>query len=211
MDMPNLDVYDINGSKVGDISLEPKIFEHKINKEAVHQYVKAYLVNQRQGTVSKKSRSEVRGGGVKPWRQKGTGRARAGSIRSPIWVGGGRTFAPKPKDFHITLPKKIKREALRSVLSDKMKGNKIKIIDKISLDRPKTKTIVELLKKLGIEKNKSLLLFEGKDENLIKSARNIANLSLKRAELVNGYDILNCDYLVIDKPAVQVLQEVFSR
>ncbi|MCJ7507678.1 MAG: 50S ribosomal protein L4 [candidate division Zixibacteria bacterium] len=209
--MVNLDIYDINGSKVGDISLEPNIFEHKVNEKALHQYVKAYLANQRQGTVSKKGRSEVRGGGVKPWKQKGTGRARAGSIRSPIWVGGGRTFAPKPRDFRVNLPRKIKREALISALSDKMKESKIKIIDRVSLDKPKTKTIAELLKKLGIEKNKSLFLFEGKDENLIKSTRNIGNLSLKRAQLVNGYDILNCDYLLMDKSAVQVLQEVFSK
>ena len=209
--MLTLDVYDINGSKIEKIDLEPKVFEQEINQEVLYQYIKAYLANQRQGTVSKKSRTEVRGGGAKPWRQKGTGRARAGTIRSPIWVGGGRTFPPKPKDFNISLPKKIKRKALRSAFSDKVKNNKIKIVDKISLDRPKTKTIVELLKKLGIEKTKSLLLFEGKEENLIKSSRNIPNLNLKRAQLVNGYDILNCEYLIMTKPAVQTLREVFSK
>ena len=209
--MANLDVFDINGSKIGDINLEPKLFEQEVNQKVLHQYVKAYLVNQRQGTVSKKSRSEARGGGVKPWRQKGTGRARAGTIRSPIWVGGGRAFPPKPRDFDVRLPKKIKKEALRSAFSDRMKENKIKIVDKLSLDKPKTKSMVELLRKLGIEKGKSLLLFEGEEKNLIKSSRNIPNLNTKRAKLVNGYDILSCDYVIMTKPAVEALQEVFSK
>ena len=206
--MANLDVFDINGSKIGEVDLEPEIFEQKVNQDVLHQYVKAYLVNQRQGTVSKKGRSEVSGGGAKPWRQKGTGRARAGSNRSPIWVGGGRVFPPKPRNFEIALPKKIKKEALRSALSDKMKESRIKAIDNLSPDKPKTKTIADLLKKLGVEKGKSLLLFEGENSNLIKSSRNIAKLSVKRAQLVNCYDVLNCDYLIMTKPAMKALKEV---
>lgn len=206
MGMSSLDVYDISGAKIGDVKLEPTVFEQETNQKVLHQYVKAYLANQRQGTVSKKGRSEVRGGGVKPWRQKGTGRARAGSIRSPIWVGGGRTFAPKPRDFRVSLPKKIKKEALRSALCDKFKENRLRVIDKPLLDKPRTKTIADFLKKLGIEKSRVLLLFEGKDENLIKSSRNISNLSLKYARLVNGYDILNCEYLIMTKPAIEVLE-----
>ena len=211
MDMSSLDVYDINGAKIGKMDLKPVFFEGDINERALHQYVKAYLANQRQGTVSKKGRSEVRGGGAKPWRQKGTGRARAGSIRSPIWVGGGRTFAPKPKNYYVSLPKKLKKEALRSALCDKVKEGKVKIVDELLLDKPKTKTIAFLLKKLGIENNKSLLLFEGKNEDLMKSSRNISNLSLKAAGLVNGYDLLNCEFLIMTKPAVEVLGEVLSR
>ena len=208
MRMSNLDVFDINGSKIGEVDLEPKIFEQEVNQNVLHQYVKAYLVNQRQGTVSKKGRSEVSGGGAKPWRQKGTGRARAGSNRSPIWVGGGKAFPPKPRDFEVVLPKKIKKEALRSALSDKAKESRIKAVDNLSLDKPKTKTIAGLLGKLGVEKGKTLLLFEGENSSLVKSSRNIANLSVKRAQLVNCYDVLNCDYLVMTKPAMVALKEV---
>jgi large subunit ribosomal protein L4 len=208
--MPSASVYDKEGTKIDTLDLNEKLFGRKPNPDVVHQYVKVYLANQRQGTVKRKSRSEVRGGGAKPWRQKGTGRARAGSNTSPIWVGGGRAFPPQMRDYRINLPKKMKRLALVSALSSKAFENKIKILDQISLEVPKTKTIAELLNKLGISRSKVIFLFEGKDENLYKSGRNIKGLVFKRASLINPYDLLNSDFLIMTKKALENLEEVFA-
>jgi large subunit ribosomal protein L4 len=209
--MPSASVYDKEGTRVDTLDLNGKLFGQKPKPDVIHQYVKAYLANQRQGTVKRKSRSEVRGGGAKPWRQKGTGRARAGSNTSPIWVGGGRAFPPQMRDYRINLPKKMKRLALVSALSSKAFENKIKILDEIPMEVPKTKTIAELLNKLGMSESKIIFLFEGKDENLYKSGRNIKGLVFKRASLINPYDLLNSDFLIMTKKALENLEEVFAR
>jgi large subunit ribosomal protein L4 len=209
--MPSATVYDKEGTKIDTLDLDRKLFGQKPNPDVIYQYVKAYLARQRQGTVKRKSRSEVSGGGAKPWRQKGTGRARAGSNTSPIWVGGGRAFPPQVRDYGIDLPRKMKRLALVSALSSKAFENKIKILDQISLEVPKTKTMAELLNKLGMRGSKIIFLFEGKDENLYKSGRNIKGLVFKRASLINPYDLLNSDFLVMTKKALENLEEVFAR
>lgn len=209
--MPSAFVYNKEGTEIDTLDLNQKLFGQKPNPDVIHLYVKAYLASQRQGTVKKKSRSEVRGGGVKPWRQKGTGRARAGSNTSPIWVGGGRAFPPQMRDYRINLPKKMKRLALTSALSSKAFENKIRILDQISLEVPKTKTMAELLNKLGMSGSKIIFLFEGKDENLYKSGRNIKGLVFKRASLLNPYDILNNDFLIMTKKALENLEEVFAK
>jgi len=209
--MPNASVYDKEGTKIDTLDLNQKLFGQKSNLSVIHQYVRAYLANQRQGTVKRKSRSEVRGGGAKPWRQKGTGRARAGTNTSPIWVGGGRAFPPQMRDYRIKIPQKIRRLALVSALSSKALRNKIKILDQILIEVPKTKTMVELLDKLRISGSKIIFLFEGMDENLYKSGRNIKGLAFKRASLINPYDLLNSDFLIMTKKALQRLEEVFAQ
>jgi large subunit ribosomal protein L4 len=207
--MPSAFVYDKEGTKIDTLDLDQKLFGQKPNPSVLHQYVKAYLANQRQGTVKGKSRAEVSGGGVKPWRQKGTGRARAGSNTSPLWVGGGRAFPPQMRDYRIDVPKKIKKLALVSVLSSKALENKIKILDQISLEVPKTKILVELLKKLEINGAKIVFLYEGIDENLYKSGRNIKGLVFKRASLVNSYDLLNSDFLIMTKKSLETVEKRF--
>lgn len=209
--MPSAFVYNKAGTQIDTLNLNQRLFGQKPNPDVIHQYVKAYLASQRQGTVKRKSRSEVRGGGAKPWRQKGTGRARAGSNTSPIWVGGGRAFPPQMRDYRLDLPKKMKKVALVSALSSKAFENKIKILDHMHLEVPKTKTIAELLNKLSMGGSKIIFLFEGKDENLYKSGRNIKGLVFKRASLVNPYDLLNSDFLIMTKKALENLEEVFAR
>jgi large subunit ribosomal protein L4 len=209
--MPSTSVYDKEGTKIDTLDLNQKLFGEKPKPSVIHQYVRAYLANQRQGTVKRKNRSEVRGGGAKPWRQKGTGRARAGTNASPIWVGGGRAFPPQLRDFRINIPTKIRRLALISALSSKALENKIKILDQISLEVPRTKTIVELLDKLKVRRSKIIFLFEGGDENLYKSGRNIKGVVFKSASLINPYDLLNSDFLVMTKKALQRLEEVFAQ
>ena len=209
--MPSAFVYDKEGTKIDTLDLNEKLFGQKPNPDVIHQYVKAYLARQRQGTVKRKSRSEIRGGGAKPWRQKGTGRARAGTNTSPIWVGGGRAFPPQMRDYRIDLPKKIKRMALVSALSSKALENRIKVLDNVSMDVPKTKTVVDLLDKLKISRSKIIFLFEGMDENLYKSGRNIKGLVFKRASLINPYDLLNSDFLIMTKKALEKVEEVFAQ
>ena len=202
--------YDKEGNQIDTFKLDERLFGQNPNLSVVHQYVKAYLTNQRQGTVKKKNRVEVRGGGAKPWRQKGTGRARAGTNTSPIWVGGGRTFPPVPHDYHVDIPKKMKRKALLSTLSAMASENRVKIIEDISLDIPKTKVMAELFDKMGIGGSKILFLSEGKDVNLYKSCRNLKDIAFKRACLINPYDLLTCDFLVMTKTALDSLTEVFA-
>ncbi len=209
--MPSASVYDREGTKIDTLDLSQKLFGQEPNASVVHQYLRAYLANQRQGTVKRKGRSEVRGGGAKPWRQKGTGRARAGSNTSPIWVGGGRAFPPQMRDYTITIPKKVRRLALASALSSKARENRITILDQISMEAPKTKVVVELLNKLKMEESKIIFLFEGVEENLCKSGRNIKGLVFKRASLVNPYDLFNSDFLIMTKEALKTVEEVFGR
>jgi large subunit ribosomal protein L4 len=211
MFMQSAVTYDKEGNQIETLKLDERLFGQKPNLPVIHQYVKAYSANQRQGTVKKKNRVEVRGGGAKPWRQKGTGRARAGTNTSPIWVGGGRAFPPVPHDYHIDIPKKMKRNALLSTLSVMASENRVKIIQDVSLDVPKTKVMAELFDKMGIGGSKILFLSEGKDENLYKSCRNLKDLKFRRACLINPYDLLTCDFLVITKKALDSLTEVFAR
>lgn len=208
--MSKANLYNIEGEKTGEIELKPELFGIKPNPKAVHQYVKTYLSNQRQGTVKKKTRAEVRGGGAKPWRQKGTGRARAGSNTSPIWVGGGRTFGPFQRNWKTTLPKKISKLALKSAFSSKALEGKIKILEEFSLEQPKTKVISGLLQKLGLSESKILFLGDAKNGNLYKSCRNIENLTFRPAQVVSPYDLLNCEYLLLTKTSLKKLEEVFA-
>jgi large subunit ribosomal protein L4 len=203
-------VFDIEGNQKDKLPLNQGLFGQRPHLPVIHQYVKAYLTNQRQGTAKKKNRVEVSGGGAKPWRQKGTGRARAGSNTSPLWVGGGRAFPPRPHDYHVDIPKKIKRKALISALSSVAAENRVKIIQEINLETPRTKVMAELFDKMGIGGSKILFLSEGKDENLHRSLRNLKNLVSKRACLINPYDLLTCDFLVMTRKALDSLTEVFA-
>ncbi len=206
-----VDLYNHQGKRTDRLELKEKIFAQKVKNDLLSFYVRTYSANQHQRTAKKKSRSEVRGGGAKPWRQKGTGRARVGTIRSPIWVGGGRAFPPLLRDFIFKMPKKAKRAALFSGFSAKAKQKKIKIIEDVSLKDPKTKKIYELLKSLRLDNSRCLFLFGEKNEALFKSCRNIKNLVCKSVELTNPYDLLSCEHLIMTKSALQKVEEVFCR
>jgi len=202
-------VKNIRGEAVGNIELDDNIFGIKVNQHAVHMAVVQYLANQRQGTKSTKTRAEVRGGGAKPWRQKGTGRARQGSTRSPQWTGGGVVFAPKPRDFSMKLNKKMKRLALKSVLTDKVKNEKLIVLDSLELPEIKTKSMTGICEKLSL--GKALFVTDGiSDKNVILSARNIPSIKTAGVNTINVYDILNYDSLVITKGAIEKMQEVYA-
>jgi len=200
-------VKDKSGKTVGNMDLNPAIFDIEINEHAVHMAVVQYLANQRQGTKSTKTRAEVRGGGRKPWRQKGTGRARQGSIRSPQWVGGGVVFAPKPRDFSFKLNKKLKRLALKSVLTDKVKSGNLVVLDNLDLPEVKTKTMVGVCKDLNV--GKALFVMNGSNTNVMLSARNIPTIKTAAVNTINVYDILNHESLVVTQEAVLKIQEVY--
>jgi large subunit ribosomal protein L4 len=208
--MASTTLYDIEGKSVSELKLKDDMFGISPNQNVIYEYVRAYLANQRQGTVCKKTRSTMRGGGTKPWRQKGTGRARAGTINSPIWVGGGRTFGPFPRDYTFRIPKRIKRLALKSAFSLKANENKIKIIQDITLDQPKTKSVVQILKNLNVSDSKCLLLDDPRDDKLYRSCRNIKNLTYRKVRTVNPYDLLNSEFLLLTQKGLQVLEEVFA-
>ena len=206
--MPKTALYNIEGKQIGDIELSEDIFGIEINTHVMYEAVKAQLANKRQGTQSAKTRSEVRGGGRKPWRQKGTGRARQGSIRSPQWKGGGVVFAPKPRDYRIELPKKIKRLAMKSAFSAKAAENEIIVVDDIKMDNIKTKEMKKILKNLNAEK-KALIVIPERDENLILSARNIQGVKTAYPNTLNVYDILNYTSFIISKEALKKVEEVY--
>ena len=206
--MATVDVKDMNGKTVGNIELNPAIFDIEVNEHAVHMAVVQYLANQRQGTKSTKTRAEVRGGGRKPWRQKGTGRARQGSIRSPQWVGGGVVFAPKPRDFSFKLNKKLKRLALKSVLTDKVKQGNLVVLDSLELPEIKTKAMANVCTSLNL--NKALFVMDGSNTNVMLSARNIPTIKTAGVNTINVYDILKYDNLVVTKDAVEKIQEVYQ-
>ena len=206
--MATVDVKNIQGNTVGSIDLEPTIFDIEINEHAVHMAVVQYLANNRQGTKSAKTRSEVRGGGRKPWRQKGTGRARHGTIRSPIWTGGGVAFAPKPRDFSFKLNKKLKRLALKSALTDKVRNGELVVLDSIDLPEIKTKAMVEVC--ANLELGKSLFVMDGSNTNVMLSARNIQGIKTAAVNTINVYDILNHQNLVVTKEAIEKIQEVYK-
>ena len=207
--MPKVALYDINGSQVGDIELNDAIFGIEMNNHAMYEAVKNYLANQRQGTQSAKTRAEVRGGGRKPWRQKGTGRARQGSIRAPQWKGGGVVFAPKPRDYSYSIPKKVKRLALKSALTSKVVDNEIIVLDSLTLEQAKTKEMVKVLSNLKANK-KSLIVIPERDENVIRAASNIQGVKTAYVNTINVYDILNCDSFIITKDAVKKVEEVYA-
>jgi len=202
-----LSVHNIKGENVGEVSLKDNIFSAKINKYLVHQAVKRYLANRRRGTASTKNRSAVRGGGAKPWKQKGTGRARAGTIRSPIWVGGGIVFGPSPRDYSFSLPKKMKIAALKSVLSDKLGNKEIIIVDELSLKENKTSKMVEILKNLQAFK-KPLIIIEKEDNGIVQAARNIKGTQVLPVSKINTYDLINHEKIIITKKALKQIEEV---
>ena len=207
--MPKVNVYNMLGKEVGEIELSEDIFGVKVNEHVVYEVVKNQLANKRQGTQSSKTRAEVRGGGRKPWKQKGTGRARAGSIRAPHFTGGGVTFAPKPRDYSYKVPKKVRRLALKSVLTSKVLENEIIVIDDINFDTPKTKDMVNFLANVKANK-KALIVMDEKNINVIKSAKNIPNIQTALVNTINVYDILKYDSFIITKEAVRKVEEVYA-
>ena len=206
--MPKVALYNNEGNQVGEVSLEDSIFATDININLMHRAVQMYLASQRRGTASTKQRGEVRGGGRKPWRQKGTGRARHGTIRSPLWVGGGVTFGPKPRDYSQKMTKKAKRKAIKSALTSKLKDGHLVVLEELSMDAPKTKEVVNLLENLKIN-HKVLIVTSSSDLNVYRSARNIPGVESTVASNLNVYDILNHDYLVLTQEAVSTIEEVF--
>ncbi len=206
-----LDVYKIDGTKSGEkIDLSKEIFEIEPNDHVLYLSVKAYLANQRQGTHKAKERNEVRGGGKKPWRQKGRGGARAGTSRSPLWVGGGSIFGPKPRDYRQKLNKKVAALARKSALSYKAKANQIMVVEDFDYDLPKTKQFVELMNNLKISGKKTLFLTNGKKENIYKSGRNINKVNILEANKASAYDLVNNQILLMQKSAVQLLESTFN-
>ena len=206
--MANVAVYNMSGEQVGSIDLNDDIFGLEANEHAMHMAVVQYLANRRQGTQSAKTRAEVRGGGKKPWRQKGTGRARQGSTRSPQWKGGGVVFAPKPRDYSFKLNKKLKRLALKSALSTKVADSNIIVLDELKLDEIKTKVMVKVL--TDIKAEKALIVMDGSNKNVMLSARNIPNVKTASVNTINVYDILKYNTLVVTKEAVAKIEEVYA-
>ena len=207
--MPKIDVYDIEGKKVNDVELNEDIFGIIPNEELVHSVIVNYLANQRQGTQSTKTRAEVRGGGKKPWRQKGTGRARQGSIRAPQWVGGGIALGPKKRSYSYKLNKKEKRLAIKSCLSSKVIENELTVVDKIELKEIKTKEVAKMLNNLKLA-GKTLILLPEKNEVIQKSARNIEGVKTLSVNTINAYDLVNYNNLVITLDTVKKLEEVYA-
>ncbi len=207
--MPKLDMFNMNAEKVGKITLNDNIFGTKINKDVLHLAVVNQLANKRQGTQSTKTKSEVRGGGIKPWRQKGSGRARHGSIRSAQWIKGGIVFGPKPRSFNYTLPKKVKRIALKSALSSKVAEKEIVIIDKLNFDEIKTKRMVSMLNDFKLDTTVLIVLAE-KNESVEKSARNIQGVKMSFVNTINVFDLLKYEKLIITKDAVSKVEEVYA-
>ena len=206
--MATVSVYNTDGKEVETIELSDKIFGVEINENIVHKAVVAHLAAKRQGTQSALTRSEVSGGGRKPWRQKGTGHARQGSIRAPQWTGGGVVFAPKPRDYSQKINKKEARLALFSALTSKVQDNKLIVVDELSMEAPKTKSFVTILGNLNAEK--ALVVTEDANKNVVLSARNIPNVKTEARAAINVYDILKYDSLVITKDAVKALEEVYA-
>ena len=206
--MANVSVYNIEGKEVGSIELNDAVFGVEINEHLVHMAVVNQLANNRQGTQKAKTRSEVSGGGRKPWRQKGTGHARQGSTRAPQWTGGGIVFAPKPRDYSFKMNKKEKKLALLSALSSKVADNKIVVLDEFKLDEIKTKKFAEVMNNLKV--SKALVVLEGENKNVVLSGRNIPTVKVSATNEINTYDVLKYDTLVVTKAAVEKLQEVYA-
>ncbi len=207
--MPNIKVVDMTGASVGEITLSDKIFAADINGAVLHSAVRAYLLNQRQGTQSTLTRTEVSGGGKKPWRQKGTGRARQGSRRAPQFVHGGIALGPKPRSYRVSMTKKTKRVAMFSALSSKVAGGDMIVIDKIETNEYKTKTMVNMLAAVGAKK-KALVVLDNNDACVVKSFANIPGVKTAQYNTINVYDILNCDTFIVARGAVEKIEEVYA-
>lgn len=207
--MPKVDLYNIKGDKTGDCELSDAIFAVEVNTSAMHQAVVTYNANQRQGTQSALTRSEVSGGGKKPWRQKGTGRARVGSSRNPVWKHGGVAFAPKPRDYSKKMNKKTRRLALKSALTGKVNDKEIIVLENLDLDSFKTKSMVAILKGLGVE-GKALIVTDGVNDNVVRSAGNIPGVKTTIATSLNTYDVLVHGTLVVTRDAVSRIEEVYA-
>lgn len=207
--MPKVDVYDIKGKKVSDIELADSVFGIEPNENIVHAVLVNYLANQRQGTQSTKTREEVRGGGKKPWRQKGTGRARQGSIRAPQWIKGGIALGPKPRSYKYTVNKKEKRLAIKSVLSSKVIEKELTVVDKLELKEIKTKSMVKALTALKVE-GKTLIIVPEKNTNVVMSARNIEGVKTITANNINVFDLLKYNNLILPVDTVKKLEEVYA-
>ena len=208
--MPNIKVLDMAGKEVGEMTLSDTVFGAEVKSSVLHTAVRAYLMNQRQGTQSTLTRSEVSGGGKKPWKQKGSGRARQGSTRSPQWIHGGIALGPKPRCYRVTLNKKVKRAALFGALSSKVSTGDMIVIDAITAAEYKTKTMVAMLNALGADK-KALIVLENADQLVIKSCANIPGVTTTVYNAINTYDILNHDKFIIAKSAVEKIEEVYSK
>ena len=204
--MPKVGLFNKEGQQVGDIQLNEQVFGVEVNKYALHQVVVAQLANKRQGTQSAKTRSEVRGGGIKPWRQKGTGRARQGSIRAPQWIKGGVVFAPKPRDYRMSIPKSRRKVAMTSALTSKVAD--MVVLEDLTFEAPKTKEAVKMLN--AFEAKKTLIITAEVNENVYKSARNIEGVTVMPVNNINVYDLLNCKTLMITKEAVNKIEEVYA-
>ena len=207
--MPNMKVVNMAGKEVGEITLSGKVFGAEVNEAVLHTAVRAYLMNQRQGTQSTLTRTEVSGGGKKPWKQKGTGHARQGSIRAPQWTHGGVALGPKPRSYRVTLNKSVKRVALFSALSSKVEAGEMIVVDNITATEYKTKAMLEMLKALGAAK-KTLIVLPENNSFVIKSCANIEGVKTTQWNTINVYDILNCDSFVIAKDAVSKIEEVYA-
>lgn len=206
--MSKVSVYNMEGNQVGELELNDAVFGVEINQHLIHKAVVSQLANKRQGTQSAKTRSEVSGGGRKPWRQKGTGHARQGSTRAPQWTGGGVVFAPTPRDYTIKLNKKERRLALKSVLTSRVQENKFIVVDSLKMDEIKTKTFANTLNNLKV--NKALVVLNENDQNVVMSAKNIPSVKTALTNTINVYDILKYDTVVIDKAAVATIEEVYA-
>ncbi len=207
--MAKVTMLNMAGASVGEIELNDAIFGIEPNEFAVHEVIKNYLANQRQGTQSAKTRGEVRGGGRKPFRQKGTGRGRQGSLTSPSHIGGGVVFAPKPRDYSYTVPKKVKRLAIKSVLSSKVIENEIIVLDSLTFEAPKTKEMIKVLENVKAAK-KAIIVLDEKDENVIKSAANIPGVKTTLVSTMNTYEVLNATSFIVTQAAVKKIEEVYS-
>ena len=206
--MPTIGLFNKEANKVGEIQLNDQIFAVEVNTDAIHQVVVAQLANKRQGTQSAKTRAEVRGGGIKPWRQKGTGRARQGYIRAPQWIKGGVVFAPKPRDYRMSIPKTMRRVAITSALTSKVLDNNMIVLESLELAAPKTKEMVNVLN--AFEAKKTLIVTAESNENVYKSARNIQGVAVLPVNNINVYDLLKFEKLIITKEAVNKIEEVYA-
>lgn len=206
--MPTVGLFNKEGNKIEDIQLNDKVFAVEVNADAMHQVVVALLANKRQGTQSAKTRAEVRGGGIKPWRQKGTGRARQGSIRAPQWIKGGVVFAPKPRDYRMSIPKSMRRVAMLSALTSKVQNDEMIVLDSLTLEAPKTKEVVKMLNAFNAKK--TLIVTAESNEVVYKSARNIEGVAVLPVNNINVYDLLKYSKVIMTKDAVSKIEEVYA-
>lgn len=206
--MPTVGLFNKEGNKIEDIQLNDKVFAVEVNADAMHQVVVALLANKRQGTQSAKTRAEVRGGGIKPWRQKGTGRARQGSIRAPQWIKGGVVFAPKPRDYRMSIPKSMRRVAMLSALTSKVQNDEMVVLDSLTLEVPKTKEVVKMLNAFNAKK--TLIITAEANETVYKSARNIEGVAVLPVNNINVYDLLKYPKVIMTKDAVSKIEEVYA-